>query len=268
MRTSQFLIQATKDLNQPDLPFLVEQDGKRLIATWKWMDGTFFGPGSVTKETKEFCYVIWPEENGTYRDMDTEVESYQGVTAGERGPLKFKWGSTALIGRSYHYNRTIALGADKDGVGVKSYHLDSRMIHDHLRTYMEQHGYRRAGMINGWIPAQTKVTLAAVAMGFMAAGLAAGFMVLWTVLSGSVQMPAITLISALMPLLIGVGGLIAFIRLRDYWYALKPMGLFTALITAVWMIFLLKGNREVMPVVVVFGCTTLVTLLSKYKGDQ
>lgn len=46
------------DLNQSNQPWEVTIQGDSIVATWKWMDATFFSPNDITNEIKEYKFIV------------------------------------------------------------------------------------------------------------------------------------------------------------------------------------------------------------------
>ena len=145
MNKQQVLYNAMAVLNQPNQPWQVQVEQDSLIATWKWMDATFFGVGTVTDEEKEYKFIVTLLDNGKWTEKDISKESQAKVNF-NNGKLSF--GSSSFSGTSTRKSITIGLGKNNQTgqTGVIAFRFDTNIIKEPIRAYLKANGYKKKGL--------------------------------------------------------------------------------------------------------------------------
>lgn len=139
----QILEKAESELNKEDRPWSVKVEGDTIVATWKWMDATFFSPTQVTDEAKEFKFIVTLLDNGKWKEMD--YSSSKSTKVGFGG---FGMSSSTFIGHSYSKSGTIAFGKNKDTgeTGIVKFNFDTAQIKGPIRDFLKSCGWKKKGL--------------------------------------------------------------------------------------------------------------------------
>lgn len=139
----QILANAEASLNKADQPWEVKVEGDTIVATWKWMDATFFSPTEISDEVKEFKFQVTLLDNGKWKEMD--YSSSKSTSGGFGG---FGMSSSTFIGHSYNKSVTIGLGKNKDTgeSGVVKFDFDTSKIKEPIREFLKSCGWKKKGL--------------------------------------------------------------------------------------------------------------------------
>ena len=66
----EILANIVNDLNVSEKNWTMSIEENRIIAYWKWKDGTFFSTESITDEVKEYKFIITLLDNGKWKESD------------------------------------------------------------------------------------------------------------------------------------------------------------------------------------------------------
>ena len=137
------LAQAPTALNRPDQPWAVTVQGDSIVASWKWMDATWFSPGEVSEETKAYTFTVTLEENGRWRELDTSNKKKFGVGL-SGGKLSLGGSSSSFKGKTSQKSFSFGVGANNQTgqAGLVSYKFDTELIKKPVRDYLFSCGYR------------------------------------------------------------------------------------------------------------------------------
>jgi len=141
------LADAPAVLNQPDRPWEVSVQGDSIIARWKWMDATFFGPGQVTNEAKAYTFTVTLSDKGKWKENDkTQIKKTKARMGG--GKLSFGASSGSFSGKSTQ--KSFQFGAGKNNqtgeAGIVSFSFDTSKVKKPIREYLESCGWKKAGL--------------------------------------------------------------------------------------------------------------------------
>lgn len=138
------LQKAILELNSPVNPFEFAIEGDEVIATWKWMDATFFKPGGISKEVQDYEFHVkidssrhkWHEKDITGK-TSTEANFKDG---------KITFGSSSFSGHTASKQIVIGLGKDNSSgeTGAIGFKLDTALIKTPLRRILSDMGYKKA----------------------------------------------------------------------------------------------------------------------------
>lgn len=131
------------DLNQPNQPWEVSVQGDTIIASWKWMDATFFSPAEINDEIKEFKFIVTLLDNSKWSEKDTSVE--KNVSVGANG---ISFGKSSFSGHQVSKSFTIGFGKDNSTgeVGIIKAKFDSSEIKEAVRNYLKNCGWKKKGI--------------------------------------------------------------------------------------------------------------------------
>jgi hypothetical protein len=134
-------------LNRPDQPWEAVIEGDSIIARWKWMDATFFAPGEVNDQTKEFTFTVTLTEKGTWKERDTIITKSAGVGM-SGGKLSFGGSSSVFVGKTNQKSFTFGTGKDKQSgeTGFIGFKFDTTMVKKPIRDYLTACGWKKAGL--------------------------------------------------------------------------------------------------------------------------
>ena len=79
MEKQEILENIENDLNQENLPWKIAIEGDSIIATWKWMDATFFSPGQIDDEIKEYKFIVTLLDNSKWSEKDISIAKNIGI---------------------------------------------------------------------------------------------------------------------------------------------------------------------------------------------
>ena len=131
------------DLNQTNRPWEINVQGDSIIASWKWMDATFFSPNDVTNEVKEYKFIVTLLDNAKKTKKDINVQSSSSING---NGLSF--GKSAFVGHQVSKSFTIGFGKDNstDEVGVIKAKFDTSEIKKTIRDYLTNCGWKKKGL--------------------------------------------------------------------------------------------------------------------------
>lgn len=138
----QILANATSMLNKPENPWEVKVENDQIIATWKWMDATFFSPTQISEEVKQFKFIVTLLDNGKWKEKDIINESTASVNGNGLNLNK-----SFFVGKSFNKSVTIGLGKNNDtgDVGVQKFSFDSTKIKEPIRDFLKNCGWKKKG---------------------------------------------------------------------------------------------------------------------------
>ena len=130
------------DLNKPNQPWEVSVEGDSIIAYWKWMDASFFSPNDITKEVKEYKFIVTLLDNSKWSEKDISTQS--NVSFNGSG---LSFGTSAFAGKQVSKSFTIGLGKDNTSntVGVVKAKFDTTEIKKAVRDYLTNCGWKKKG---------------------------------------------------------------------------------------------------------------------------
>ena len=96
------LFQRALALNGIDKKYSVTIDDNRIITRVRWMDATFFAPGTISDEVKEFEYIVEVDAKGKYREIDKSTSTTTTAGGGKIGANK-----QTFYGKQITFNKTI-----------------------------------------------------------------------------------------------------------------------------------------------------------------
>lgn len=136
---------AEKELNKDEQSWSVKVEGDSIIATWKWMDATFFTLSEVKDEDKEYKFIVTLKDNGKWKELDKTVETSKGINA-KSGKISF--GTSSFSGKSVQKSITIGFGKNNDTgeVGIIKSKFDTSIIKKAIRDYLTSCGWKKAGL--------------------------------------------------------------------------------------------------------------------------
>ena len=134
------VLQAALALNGEDKKYQITVEGDTIITKVKWMDATFFAPGSVTDEMREFEYVVQIGKNGKYTELDKSVSSTVSVNKSGASYQK-----KMFYGKEISFNKTIGLGKDKQTgeTGLITNQFYSEEYKQPVREMLKSFGYKK-----------------------------------------------------------------------------------------------------------------------------
>ena len=132
-------------LNKQDQPWSVVVEGDSIIATWKWMDATFFSANEVNDKVKEYKFTVTLKDNGKWKEIDETQEKTANVNFKDG---KISFGTSSFVGSTTQKNITIGLGRNKDTneTGIIKFKFDTAIIKEPIRKYLESCGWKKAGI--------------------------------------------------------------------------------------------------------------------------
>ena len=136
---------AESSLNKQDQPWSVVVEEDSIIATWKWMDATFFSTNEVNDELKEYKFIVTLKDNGKWKETDQTKEKTTSVNV-QDGKITF--GNSSFIGASTQKNITIGIGKNKhtNETGIIKFKFDTSIIKEPIREYLTNCGWKKAGI--------------------------------------------------------------------------------------------------------------------------
>lgn len=141
------LAQAPGALNRPDRPWEVRIEGDSIIAYWKWMDGAFFAPSEVDKQTKEYTFTVTLTDKGTYKEQDTtkDKEKHIGIGVGKLSVGASLGGSKGKLNQK---SFEIGLGRNNqtDETGLVDVKFNTTAVKQPIRDYLTSCGWKHAGL--------------------------------------------------------------------------------------------------------------------------
>lgn len=139
----QILANIENDLNSNDRAWKVVVEGDKIIADWKWMDATFFGPTDITKEVKEFKFIVTLLDNGKWKELDVSSENETSIGKGG-----FNFNKSGFVGHQFNKSFTLGLGRNNQTgeVGVQAFKFSTNDIKVPIREYLKKCGWKKKGL--------------------------------------------------------------------------------------------------------------------------
>lgn len=139
------LREAENVLNQQEQPWSIVIEGDSIIATWKWMDATFFSTAEVSDEQKKYKFIVTLKDNGKWKEIEQSQEK-KASTNWKNGTISF--GTSGFIGNSVQKSITIGLGKDKETGknGMMKFKFDTEIVKQPIRQYLTNCGWKKAGL--------------------------------------------------------------------------------------------------------------------------
>lgn len=139
------LQETEKFLNKQEQPWKVIVEGDSIIATWKWMDATFFSEREVSDEEKEYKFIVTLKDNGKWKETDQSKEKTSNIDFKDG---KISFGTSSFIGNSTQKSFTIGLGKNKDTgeTGIIKFKFDTKIMKEPIRQYLASNGWKKAGL--------------------------------------------------------------------------------------------------------------------------
>jgi hypothetical protein len=133
-------------LNKPDRPWHVTVEGDRIIARWKWMDATFFSPGSVTDATRLYTFTVTLKDGGKWRELDRTDDTTVGVSL-----TKISAGKEVFIGWKNQKTITAGFGKNKSTgeTGIIKSRFNTSSVKVPVRDYLKSCGWKKERLF-GW----------------------------------------------------------------------------------------------------------------------
>ena len=131
------------DLNQSNQPWEVTIQGDSIVATWKWMDATFFSPNDITNEIKEYKFIVTLLDNYKWSEKDVSVQS--DVSVNTNG---LSFGKSAFVGHQSTKSFRIGFGKDNTSneFGIIKAKFDTSEIKQAVRNYLTKCGWKKKGI--------------------------------------------------------------------------------------------------------------------------
>ena len=141
------LSQVAGALNKPGQPWEVTVQGDSIIAYWKWLDATFFGPHEVTDETKSYSFTVILTDKGKWKEIDQTETKSTGVSM-KGGNLSIGSSSQKFIGKTSQKSFQLGSGINNQTgeVGLVMAKFDTAIIKKSVREYLESLGWKKAGL--------------------------------------------------------------------------------------------------------------------------
>lgn len=145
LEKQEVLNNAEGELNKEDQPWSVKVEGDKIIATWKWMDATFFAVNEARDEDKEYEFIVTLKDDGKWKEEDKLGEKFSKLDFKD-GKLSF--GSSSFSGTSVQKNITIGFGKNNatGEVGIIKAKFDTSIIKKAVRDYLINCGWKKAGL--------------------------------------------------------------------------------------------------------------------------
>ncbi|MBQ4528360.1 MAG: hypothetical protein II998_09840 [Clostridia bacterium] len=127
-------------LNGADKNYTVSVENDTIITEVKWMDATFFAPGSVTDEIRNFKYIVRLHNGNKWSEIDEKRESSTSLNA--KGINKHY---SYTKGHTITFNRTVGIGQDRNNNvnGVVDVRFNSEDYKRPVREYLMRCGYKK-----------------------------------------------------------------------------------------------------------------------------
>lgn len=137
------LADAPAMLNKPDQPWEVAVENDCIVARWKWMDATFFSPGKVSSEAKNYVFTVTLKDNGKWKELDKVASTSGSLSAGGA-----KISASGFVGKSSQKSIEIGFGKNKqsEDSGIIGFRLDTSIVKKPIRDYLKACGWKKAGL--------------------------------------------------------------------------------------------------------------------------
>lgn len=135
-------------LNGNDKKYVITVEENKIITRVKWMDATFFSPGSVSNEMREFEYTVEIATNGKYRELDKSVSASKSLNSNGAS-----YNKSIFVGKQISFDKTIGVGKNKqDGeTGIINASFNSEEYKAPVRNLLKDFGYKKKMGILGKI---------------------------------------------------------------------------------------------------------------------
>jgi len=141
------LAEAPAALNKPDQSWEVTIEGDSIVARWKWMDATFFSPGEVNDQTKQFTFTVTLNEKGKWKERDKTQNKSTGVKR-RGGKRSFGSSSNSFSGKTNQ--KSIQFGVGKNNqtgeAGIVKASFNTTLVKQPIRDYLTACGWKKAGL--------------------------------------------------------------------------------------------------------------------------
>lgn len=143
MNIKEVLENAMIELNKPENPWEITIEGNNIVASWKWMDATFFSPNEVNDDVKTFKYIVTLFKNGKYKEKDIAKQSNIRVSG---NGLSFSTGG--FVGSTAGKSVTFGLGKDHNSgkTGFVTAKFDTAIIKQPIKEYLKRCGFKKKGL--------------------------------------------------------------------------------------------------------------------------
>ena len=147
VQKQQVLYDAVGALNRPEQPWVVTVEGDAIVARWKWMDATFFGPNEVDNQTRDYTFTVRLDDKGKWHELDTVQQKSQnaGISGGKIG---FGTSSSTFKGKTTQKSFSFGVGQDNQTgqVGFIGFKFDTEIVKKSIRDYLAYCGWKKAGL--------------------------------------------------------------------------------------------------------------------------
>ena len=130
-------------LNSKDSPIIYSIEDNRIIGIWNWMNATFVGINSISKENKEFKYIVTLLDGNKYKESDNSSESRMSFSNGKIG-----FSAVGTSGYSVGKNITIGIGRNSNSneSGIIKFDFDTNKIKNPIRNLLKESGWKKKGL--------------------------------------------------------------------------------------------------------------------------
>lgn len=141
----EILANIVNDLNVSEKNWTISIEENRIIAYWKWKDGTFFSTESITDEVKEYKFIITLLDNGKWKESDVANDKSKGINMNE-GTISFN--KSFFNGNKVEKSFELSFGKkrDEDNFGIQKTTFDTNLIKQPIRDYLKQCGWKKKGI--------------------------------------------------------------------------------------------------------------------------
>lgn len=145
LEKSKVLYDAQNILNKPDQPWGVSIEDDSIVATFKWMDATFFAPGEVNEQTKQYKFVVTLTDDGKWTEFDQSEQKEAKIDFKDN---KISFGTSTFAGKQMQKSFAIGLGKNNQTgeTGIISFKFDTQIIKETIRAYLKDCGYKKKGL--------------------------------------------------------------------------------------------------------------------------
>lgn len=141
----EILTNIVNDLNTTEKNWTISVDGDKIIAYWKWKDGTFFSTESITDEVRQYKFVVTLLDNGKWKELDITNDTEKGINFGE-GNASFN--KSFFVGHKMEKSIQFSFGKKRDegNFGIQKTVFDTSLIKQPIRDYLKQNGWKKKGL--------------------------------------------------------------------------------------------------------------------------
>ena len=147
VQKQQVLYDAVGALNRPEQPWVVTVEGDAIVARWKWMDATFFGPNEVDNQTRDYTFSVRLDDKGKWHEQDTIQQKSQNVGM-SGGKIGLGMSSSTFKGKTTQKSFAFGVGQDNQTgqVGFVGFKFDTEIVKKSIRDYLAYCGWKKAGL--------------------------------------------------------------------------------------------------------------------------